>query len=560
MNKHLWRWLVQAFIVCALVIGQSVAWSNESEIQNPIAPPPTSSPRETLTAFLDNTNEAYERIMSAQADTQNAPGLGHPESALAEAQAAEEALERAIETLNLSEIEDAVRDEVGLEMVLKLKEVLDRLELPALSTVPDAEEVAEAELQRWEIPNTEIAIAYVEEGINADEFLFTPGTIERIEAAYQEMQALPYQDGASEGFYKFYISTPGRLLPPKWSNWLPGWSKRLYGEQTLWQWVAFVLTVIIAIAVAWLWQRLLKLAKREQQTARNAILTLLFPLGLLAIVSVSLNIVDGSINLTGSFLRTVLLVGRGVDYILFAWLSFGFFDVIGGLATSLPRFRDQLLEAVIIRNGFRLLGTIAGATAIYAGGIALGIPLAPLLSSLGIGSVAIGFGLQPYVRNIIGGITLFVSQPMKVGDFCEFGGVLGIVEDIGLRATLVRGIDRKLITVPNESVSSAQITNYSRRDKFLLTRTLNLVAESAREKLPAVMDRIREHLANHPLLESERVSLGGLTGGTIDVDLFAYVLTTDYAEFLKVQEDLLLAIQATLDEMEVRQRWLLFKS
>jgi MscS family membrane protein len=89
------------------------------------------------------------------------------------------------------------------------------------------------------VPNTDIVITRVEEGSRQGEYLFTPDTVARLDEFYEKVKDLPYKLDTfiSYDFLDFYISSPGRLLPPKWSRWIPAWSTALYLDQTLWQWV-----------------------------------------------------------------------------------------------------------------------------------------------------------------------------------------------------------------------------------------------------------------------------------------------------------------------------------
>ena len=125
---------------------------------NPISPPPTQSPQDTYSAFINNTNDAYSLIMDAHKKSQAEGGLRASEEVLTLAHQAEEAMERAVETLNLEGIPIAERKSQGIELVLLLRETLDRIERPDVLSIPNAQVVRDKDLDRWEIPHTQIAI------------------------------------------------------------------------------------------------------------------------------------------------------------------------------------------------------------------------------------------------------------------------------------------------------------------------------------------------------------------------------------------------------------------
>ncbi len=551
--KRNWHYIFQAIIVFSLILLTQGLVLGSELVNNPLVPPATNSPRATFTQFLENTNDAYQLITEAVEQGKNEPGLFYSKAVRAKARKAEFALERAISTLSLEDLSRTRRRRVGARSALLLKEILDRLDLPAPNEIPDEATATAEELKLWSVPNTEITLLKIEEGVNAGDYLFSSETVKNLRFFYKKVKTLPYKPHASEGFYSFYISTPGRLLPPKWSNWLPKWTQKLYGEQTLWQWVALVISLVISSALALVIGALFRSKKYSQDNVKDAWSALLFPISILIILQFELTLISDGINITYGLMEIIQEVGTGLAVILSAWISFILFNAIGRSLIQSPRFVNNLLEATIVRNGFRLLGFVASATTVYYGGQLLGIPLGPLLASLSIGSVAIGLGIQPYLKNIVGGITLFLNQPMQIGDFCEFGGVSGTVEDIGLRATLIRTSDRSLITVPNTAVSESNVVNHSRRDKYTFTYTMRLAYDNAQEHLLSVMNQLRKQLAEHPLLDDERLSLVDLNGTAVDIELCAYVLTTNLVEYKDTKEKLLISIQNTLDQLGVNK-------
>jgi len=273
-----WREAALFGWLLALLVFSGAAAAKEY-FESPIQPPDTSSPRATFESFLNNISEAYDVLIPAYTAYLAAPNLFPPESSREAEARAQDLLDRAVRTLDLSGIPPALRQKVGLERALLLKEVLDRIPLPAREEIPDAVSMTagagdaagaaqdagaapatQVEIDRWRVPYTGIAIARVEEGPQKGEYLFTPGTVASIRRDYAKMRQLPYRAGASEGFYEFIISTPG-LLPPRWFEWikaLPAWTKALFWEQAVWQWIGLVLALLAAALVPLLvdrWRR-----------------------------------------------------------------------------------------------------------------------------------------------------------------------------------------------------------------------------------------------------------------------------------------------------------------
>jgi len=138
-RRRLGVWREAAFLGWLLALSVfSGAAAAEEYFESPLRPPDTSSPRATFEGFLDNIQGAYDVLMPAYASYLAAPNLFPPESSREAEAWAQDLLDRAVGTLNLSEIPPAFRKKVGLEKALLLKEVLDRIPLPPSGEIPDA--------------------------------------------------------------------------------------------------------------------------------------------------------------------------------------------------------------------------------------------------------------------------------------------------------------------------------------------------------------------------------------------------------------------------------------
>jgi len=82
----------------------------------------------------------------------------------------------------------------------------------------------------------------------------------------------------------------------------------------------------------------------------------------------------------------------------------------------------------------------------------LGIQLGPLLATAGIGAVAVGFGAQSLVKDVISGFFIILENQYRIGDVIEVAGVSGLVESVNLRKTVLRDLEGKVHTVPNGEI------------------------------------------------------------------------------------------------------------
>ncbi|MBK9116040.1 MAG: mechanosensitive ion channel family protein [Betaproteobacteria bacterium] len=164
--------------------------------------------------------------------------------------------------------------------------------------------------------------------------------------------------------------------------------------------------------------------------------------------------------------------------------------------------------------------------------------------------MAIALAAQPTIENLLGGLSLFADKPVRVGDLCRYADALGTVEAIGIRSTRIRGIDRALTTIPNASLAKMPIVNLAQRDRMLIQAVVGLRYETSREQLRDVLARLREMLLGHPRVSPDpaRVRFVGFGDSSLNVEMYAYVMTADWQEFLGIREDILLRVMAIVEQ------------
>jgi MscS family membrane protein len=133
---------------------------------------------------------------------------------------------------------------------------------------------------------------------------------------------------------------------------------------------------------------------------------------------------------------------------------------------------------------------------------------------------------------------------VKVGDFCRFGDKVGTIEEIGLRATRVRTLDRTVITVANSEFANLHLDNYSERDRFWYHPMLQLRYETKPDQIRYLLVEVRRMLYAHPkiLAEPLHVRFKGFGSYSLDIEVFAYIGVSSYTESLEIAEDLNLRI------------------
>ncbi len=180
---------------------------------------------------------------------------------------------------------------------------------------------------------------------------------------------------------------------------------------------------------------------------------------------------------------------------------------------------------------------------------ALGVNLSATIAGLGITSLVIAFAAQKTLENVFGGFSVLADRTIVVGDFCRIGTFVGEVEEVGLRSTRLRTIERTILHVPNGSLATMQLENLSRRDRHLFRHLVAVRYDTPAAELSTLMDGMRRLLSEDSRVESAtaRVRLIRFASSSFEVEVFAYIGTGDYNLFLAIQEELLLSITRILE-------------
>jgi potassium efflux system protein len=247
--------------------------------------------------------------------------------------------------------------------------------------------------------------------------------------------------------------------------------------------------------------------------------------------NLALGSLDISLGRILAFLITVwasLLVSRFLRFLLEEDIYQHFH-----LARGIPYAISTMLHYVILVLGFFMaLG-------------ALGIDLTKITIVAGAFSVGVGFGLQNIFNNFVSGIILLFERPIKIGDLIEVGGTVGEVQHIGIRASVVRTAEGSEIIVPNGTLISGQVTNWTFSDRRRAVEVSVNVAGGT--DLQRATELLKTAAADQPGLAKEplpQVYVVSFTAGAIALQLRAW--TDRYQDFAQVRSDLSVAVNEAL--------------
>ena len=325
---------------------------------------------------------------------------------------------------------------------------------------------------------------------------------------------------------------------------------RSYYGLSLAQWLLWAFTLLAPLVLfgtfAWL---VLWLAKRRSRDRTGWALFLSswsrvrWPLVLtLTLIShlVTTPLIGFSVRFRVAYSRVVLIA----SVIITAVLVWRLVTVTFQRARLSAIRRERSSTRSLIQLGERVVKVLVVLVAVLVVLALSGVDPGTALAGVGIAGVAVALGAQKSVENLLGAVFLLTDRVLAVGDFCCLSDRIGWVEDITLRSVRLRTLDQTLLSVPAGLLSQGSIENYTTRGKILLQTVLRLRYGTTSEQLHVVLEDVRQLLAQHPSIEKDgaRARLTSFGAQAIEIELFAYVMTADYAAFLEIRESLLLHI------------------
>ncbi|WP_163598046.1 mechanosensitive ion channel family protein [Moraxella catarrhalis] len=255
------------------------------------------------------------------------------------------------------------------------------------------------------------------------------------------------------------------------------------------------------------------------------------------------------LTLRSSFGRIKDIVAWGAT----AWLMLRLLDSVfrRAEANSLKRGRPEQVSILnLLRKIAKALMIILAVILIFGN---LGFDLTTGIAALGVGGLALAFGAQKTLENLIGSVVVVADRPVYVGDYCKFGTYEGTVIDIGIRSTRIRTLNRTVVTVPNGEFSSLQIENFTARDMFYFLHDLFIKRTADLAEIERMITNLQEFLATHRLTNHEwnQVWIKQLRQECYVIEMRAYIDADGAQDFYAKQSVLILEILKFLESYHI---------
>ena len=254
---------------------------------------------------------------------------------------------------------------------------------------------------------------------------------------------------------------------------------------------------------------------------------------------------------------------------LYLWIIFKVMDSVVVLQLDKFSKANKELRKELVNLGIQIT---KGLFIIIALSLLLnrfGISITALMSTLGIGGLAFALAAKDSLSNLLGGVTLLIDNVFSLGDWVKIGEVEGTAVQIGLRSTTIRTFDNALITIPNSVISVSSVRNWNRRAigrriKMYVGVTYESNMDDIRQALEDIKKMLIEHkgIANSKekfgdkrkqfrftsradmqgIKSTQMVYLDRFNDFSIDILIYCFSRSVDWAEWLEVKQDVLFKI------------------
>ena len=539
------------------------ASAGAADDSHPLRPVDTSSPRESLRNFITKLDAGYIEMSDVMASHMGSGRLYLSKDERRKQREVHSIAKDALRSLDFSSVLPILQHTIPVERAIQLKEVLDRIEIPAFDDIPDRETMERHSAKKWRLPDTEIDFSLIEDGPRAGSYAVTAETVHRIPEFYERVKHLPYKPGPAKELndtyramsrnqdftiYDAYASSPiglDRLIPPRWMMSLPGWTKTRIVGVTVWQWLDFVAALlVIFFAIFGLHRLAHRLARSREDGSGLFWPALVTPLLVILAAAFVIPMVCTVLRISGTPLIVTVFVQTAVLYLGAAWLSFAGSGMIGEAIADSEHLSRRRLDSQLVRLGTRFVGIVIAIGFLIQGANELGFPAYSVVAGLGVGGVAVALAARDSLANLFGSMLIMFEKPFRVGDTVRISGSEGTVEDVGFRSTRIRTLDNSLVSIPNNTVVNTTIENLAarvmRRQRFFLQITY----DTDREKIEEFAARIEQLLVEHPVTNKGtiRVRFNEFGESSLNILVYFYLEVRDITTELKERENILFQI------------------
>ena len=387
----------------------------------------------------------------------------------------------------------------------ELSEILDRIPIPPLDSIPDYKTAKAEKLNLWRVPDTEISTELIKEGTRKGDWVFSADTVKKADEFYLSTKHLPYKKDAivglinnETGILDRYIDYTGPIIPVDFTNHIPNWMRIKFFNLPLWKYFATLIILLILLIIGWLLHKITH-SKNERLKDQSPILLsirkLILPATFMILLPVTINLITVDVRLRLLPLEVIDDILWGAFYLISIGFIIDFGNLVAAIIVKSSSISSSGAHAGFVKLCSRVISYSIGLWILFAGLKDLGLSLVPLIAGVSIGGLAFALAAKPSLANLLGSVLIFADKPFLVGERVVIGDHKGTVEDIGLRSTVIRTMDGHHVSIPNDEVCNSSIENIARRPNIRRKFGLTITYDTPPEKILRAIKITKEILS-----------------------------------------------------------------
>lgn len=351
----------------------------------------------------------------------------------------------------------------------------------------------------------------------------------------------------------FVLASSYEKLPDWITDWAPEWSMKKLGENSIMSIFMSLVILVSAIFIGkllyWSIGKFVKSLAAKTKTGLDDILVdkleepVVYGIVILGFYwgfkrlhfTDSVDTFFASIFTIIFILNVTWLIARVVDSMIEEY-------IVPIVEKSESDLDDQLLP--ILRKAVKAVLWIFGIIIALSNS---GFDVAALIAGLGIGGLALALAAQDTVKNIFGGIMVFIDKPFKIKERIKVNGMDGFVEEIGVRSTRLRTLEGRLITIPNGQFSDNAVENVTLEPTRKIVVNLGLTYETTPDQMDKAMEILKDIVEKNPKLTNESlISFNSWGDFAMGILFIYYIVEPD--DILSAQTEVNLAVLRQFNE------------
>lgn len=522
----------------------------------------TSSPRATLQTVLASLEAVMQAQTKGMKTYMQSDRLYLSEEEERFFEFADRQFAKGAETLDISQLPSGFRKVLVIESLVRMADILSKIELPPMSSVPDHEAMVASGSVSWRIPGSRIEITIMTEGIRAGEYLFSANTIAslgrihdrtydlpvRMESVQKFLETFPPNDRKPTLYDAYRDSTASfGVLPERWAYLMPSWLTQHMLGASVWQWAAILLYLSVVVAsillVSFVYRRI-EISGRWRIFAVS-----MFVVGFAILANPFLE----ALSLSGWILYGAGTFTVSLLYLSIAWAGFAGANALAELTIKRQNLRVGGIDSQLVHLGSRLFALLLTVLLLIEGADKIGLPAYSLLTGLGVGGFAFALAARDTLANLLGSIAIMLEKPFRTRDWVKVGDMEGTVERVGFRTTRIRTFEDSIVSIPNNLVVNTPVDNLGVRGRRRQQFNWYLSHQTSRSQLQSFLSKAREIISAHPMTQAEEahVHLSDVTEEGLGIFIDFNFVAPNYGAELTARETIIFQLMELAETLKV---------